>query len=45
LNFGESTARVLCAILVTTLSEGCDCTGEGAEEIHQDAAWDGTFKL
>jgi len=31
-----------CA-LVTTLSEGSDCTAGGAEEIHRDAAWGGTF--
>jgi len=44
-NIGEATAGALCAVLVITLQEGCDCTGRGAEEIHQDAAWDGTFKL
>jgi len=31
MNFGEGTAGVLCAVLVVTLSEGCDCTGGGAE--------------
>ncbi|XP_048476520.1 scavenger receptor cysteine-rich type 1 protein M130-like [Rhincodon typus] len=41
--FGEVTAGAPCAILVSILSEGCDSTGQRAEEIHQGIAWDGAF--
>lgn len=35
-NAGQTSLGVLCAVLVTTLSEKCGCVGESAEETHQD---------